>query len=234
MPLHDRLGWRGLALNLVRLIVIFLPWSLKRPVLGWVFGFELDQTGYIGFSWVYPRRLKLGPHARISHGTVCRALDDVELSAHSQMGAFNWITGRSVEAPSPFFAAESDRCSAFRIGTHATITARHYIDCTNSIAVGAFSVVAGVRSVLMTHEVDVRLGCQVSRPIVIGEYCYLGTGCTLLPGTVVPDRSVVAAGALVRGDLAHSYRIYAGMPARVIAELPVDTPYFTRREGVVT
>lgn len=212
---------------------MFLPWSLKRPLLRLLFGFELDRTGYIGFSWVYPRRLKLGAHARIGHGTVCRALDDIALCAHSQVGAFNWITGRSVHAPTPFFAAEADRRSALRIGTHATITARHYVDCTNAVVIGAFSTVAGIRSVLMTHEIDVRLGCQVSRPIEIGEYCYVGTGCTLLPGAVVPDRSVVGASSLVRGDLVDPGRVYAGVPARSVADLPADAPYFTRRQGIV-
>jgi acetyltransferase-like isoleucine patch superfamily enzyme len=221
-------------LNLARAAVILLPWRLKRLALQALFGYDLNPTSRIGFSWVYPSRsLKLGPHARITHGTVCRALDDLELAPYSQIGAFNWITGNSVDASSRFFIGETDRRSALSIGTHSAITSRHYVDCTNAITVGAFSTVAGVRSVLMTHEIDVRLGSQVSRPITVGDYCYIGTGCTLLPGAVVPDRSIVAAASLVRGGLEHPGRVYAGIPARAISELPADTPYFTRQQGIV-
>lgn len=199
----------------------------------WLFGYELDATSYIGLSWVYPRKLRLGPHAWIGHGTVCRALDDLELDEHSAVGTLNWVTGRSTYSPTPFFTGESDRRSSFRLGAHSRLTARHYVDCTNAVEIGSFTVVSGVRSQIMTHQLDVRLGRQVSSGITIGDYCYIGTGCTLLPGAVVPSRSVVAAGSLVRGGLQHEGRVYAGVPARIVSELPLDAPYFTRERGVV-
>ncbi len=213
---------------------MLLPWRLRRLALASLFGYELDPTSYIGVSWVYPRgKLRLGPYARIGHGTVLRGLDDVELGAYSQIGTLNWLTGLSTHVPTPFFIGETHRCSSLRLGIHAAITTRHFVDCTNAVEIGAFSVISGVRSVLMTHGVDVRLGRQVSRGIAIGDFCYVGTGCTLLPGSKVASRSVIAAGALVRGELEHEGRVYAGVPARSVGDVPLDAPYFTRQHGVV-
>jgi acetyltransferase-like isoleucine patch superfamily enzyme len=218
----------------LRLLVAALPWRLKRIVLKSLFGYELHETAYIGLSWIYPRgKLRLGPHSRVGHGTVCRELDELELGERSTIGNWNWITGRSTLVTTKFFVGEDDRRARLRVGPHTAITRGHYLDCSNAVEIGAYTTLGGVRSVVMTHEIDVRLGRQTSRPITVGDYCYVGTGCTLLPGAVVPDRSVVAAGALVRGSLTEELRIYGGVPARVIGELPADAAYFTRERGAV-
>jgi acetyltransferase-like isoleucine patch superfamily enzyme len=218
----------------VKAAIVVLPWPLKRRLLSGMFGYDLDPTSYIGLSWVYPHAsLRLGPNSRIGHGTVCRALDEVELGASTTIGNWNWLTGRSTLQPGRFFTEERDRRSRLIIGPHAAITMRHYVDCTNSVEIGAYSTVGGVRSVIMTHEIDVRAGRQSSKPIRVGEFCYLGTGCIVLPGTAIPDRTVIAAGAVVRGELAGEARIYGGIPARPIADLPVDAAYFKRERGVV-
>jgi len=220
-------------ITLLRAATMLLPWSLRRRLLSAAFGYELHDTSYIGFSWMFPRRLRLGPYARIGHGNVCYGLDDVCLEDHSIIGSFNWITGLSSQDPSPFFVDEHDRIASFRLGRHAAVTSRHFIDCTRRVDVGAYTTIGGVRTALMTHEIDVRTNRQVSRGIQVGEYCYLGTCCTLLPGAVVPARCVVGAGALVRAGLHEEQRLYAGVPARSAGEVPDGSRYFTRSRGFV-
>ncbi len=51
--------------------------------------------------------------------------------------------------------------------------------------------------------------------VSVGRRCFIGANSMLLPGTVIGDRSVVGAGAVVRGRFAPG-SVIAGVPARVI------------------
>ena len=52
---------------------------------------------------------------------------------------------------------------------------------------------------------------------LIGSDVWIGHGVTILAGSRIGDGSVVAAGALVTKDVP-SYKIVAGVPARVVAD----------------
>lgn len=52
-------------------------------------------------------------------------------------------------------------------------------------------------------------------PIVIGKGCWLGQNVTVLPNTNIGMRCIIAANAVVRGDIP-PYSMVAGIPARVI------------------
>ena len=41
---------------LLRASTILLPWSIRRRVLIAAFGYDLHETSFIGFSWIFPRR----------------------------------------------------------------------------------------------------------------------------------------------------------------------------------
>jgi acetyltransferase-like isoleucine patch superfamily enzyme len=53
--------------------------------------------------------------------------------------------------------------------------------------------------------------------IVIEDDCWLGSGVVLLDGTILRRGCVIAAGAVVRGEV-EAYAIYGGVPARRIGE----------------
>ena len=52
-------------------------------------------------------------------------------------------------------------------------------------------------------------------PVVIGPGCWIGTGAVILPGARLGRNVVVAAGAVVRGEVA-DHAVVAGAPARVV------------------
>lgn len=56
-------------------------------------------------------------------------------------------------------------------------------------------------------------------PVRLKRGCYLGAGSLLLPGVTVGEGAVVAAGAVVTRDVP-PFTVAAGVPARVIKELP--------------
>ena len=67
------------------------------------------------------------------------------------------------------------------------------------------------------EDLDVPIGRQMwkNNPVRIGAGCWLGTGAVILPGTVIGDHVVVAAGSVVRGDIPDRC-VVAGTPARIV------------------
>lgn len=61
-----------------------------------------------------------------------------------------------------------------------------------------------------------------SLPVIVGDRVWIGTRCTLLPGTVVGDGCVLAAGSVVTGKCEPGY-LYGGVPARRIRPVDPDT-----------
>lgn len=58
-----------------------------------------------------------------------------------------------------------------------------------------------------------------SRPIVIGNRAWIATRAIVLPGTTIGEGAVVAAGAVVHGEVP-PWSIVAGNPAAVIGQRP--------------
>lgn len=73
-----------------------------------------------------------------------------------------------------------------------------------------------------THRIDPDgprvAGEGYSLPIRIGDGCWIGVGATVLGGTVIGEHSIVAAGAVVRGQFP-ARSLIGGIPARVIRSI---------------
>ena len=61
-----------------------------------------------------------------------------------------------------------------------------------------------------------------ARPITIGVDVWIGGNVTILPGVTIGSNVIVAAGAVVSRDLPDNV-LAAGVPARVIRQLPPET-----------
>jgi acetyltransferase-like isoleucine patch superfamily enzyme len=212
---------------------LLLPWSIRRRWLELTLGYDLHPTSRIGFSLLLPTEMSLGEHSRIGSLNVCRRIDSVEIGSHVVVGSANWISG-TPSGDRIFYGHLPERRSALIMGDHSALTNRHYVDCTAGVTIGDHATIAGVRSQLFTHGIDVARSIQDAHPVRIGAYSMVGTGAILLAGATVPDHAVVAAGSVVVGPLDDPYRLYAGAPAKAVRELPADAAYFTRTQGVVT
>jgi hypothetical protein len=174
----------------------------------------------------------MGAGARIGSLTVCKGLSLLKMGEKSRLGNLNWISGFPISSKM-FFGDERDRRPELIVGEHGAITNRHLIDCTNSVRIGRFTTFAGFRSQILTHSIDLQLCCQASKPVTIGDYCFVGTGCVLLGGSSLPDYSVLAAGSVLNKSYSEPYQLYAGSPARAVKELSRDMMYFHRSVGYV-
>ena len=79
--------------NCIKAIIVFFPWRIKRPLLKLLFKYDLAASAHIGFSWIYPSKLRMGSGSRIDSFNVALNLDFIELSDYSIISRNNWITG---------------------------------------------------------------------------------------------------------------------------------------------
>ena len=214
------------------LLSLLLPWSMRRTFLEKQFGYTLHPTSRIGLSWVFPERLVMEANTSIGDLTLCKNIALLHLHEHAVIGRGNWITGFPL-GPSRHFASETDRRPELIVGPHSAITHRHLIDCTNSITIGKFTTFAGFQSQMLTHSIDIEQNRQASAPIRIGDYCFVGTNSVLLGGSVLPDFCVLGAKSLLNKSFTQTHRLYGGVPARELQELPPDYAYFNRTTGFV-
>jgi acetyltransferase-like isoleucine patch superfamily enzyme len=211
-----------------------LPWRLRRLVLQSLCGFAIHKSAYISrTALVLASRLEMGPESKIGALTVCKGLELIRLEENAFIGPFNWITAFPIGTNSRHFELDPERKPRLILGRHAAITYRHIIDCTDEVSIGAFSTLAGFRSQILTHSVDLRESRQRCKPVHIGHHSFVGTGCVLVGGSALPDRSVLGAQSVLASRLDAPGYVYAGNPARAIKPIEPDEKYFTRDVGYV-
>ena len=216
----------------VAIISILFPWPIKRFLLRWLLGYQLSPSARIGLSIVAANYVRLGRKARIGHFTVCRSLARLELGDHARIGNLNWITGAG-DNPSPRANGNGSGEVELLIGEHSAITHRHYIDCSDRIRIGDFTTIAGVRSQILTHSIRFDSSTQAVESIVIGSYCFVGTGTIILSGSQLPSYSVLAAGSVMCDAFTEEWTLYAGVPAKPKKKIDRHSFYFHRTTGFV-
>ncbi len=97
--------------------------------------------------------------------------------------------------------------------THSSLTICNKVAFGPNVTImaGDHNVSALGQTIFDTHEVRP----EDNRPIVISDDVWVGAGATILHGCHIERGAIVAAGALVRGDVP-PYAIVAGIPARVV------------------
>jgi acetyltransferase-like isoleucine patch superfamily enzyme len=194
-------------------------------------GYSFGPGARIGHSLLGCSSLSMGTAARIGHFNVIKGMR-AELSESATIGDFNWISGLGKESRK-HFTDEAGRDPAFLMGRHAALTARHYVDCSNRVEIGEFATIAGAHSQILTHAIDFARNRQVSAPVRIGRYCFVGTACVVLKGAELPECSVLAAGSSLARRFDEPYTLYSGVPAQPVKALDRDAEYFRRTRGHV-
>lgn len=215
------------------IVILFLPWWIKKHVYRWMFNFEIEPGARVGLSLVYPSHLRMGKNSRIGHLNVIKGVHEVSLGESASIGNLNWITGFPVNILSPHFADQTARLPILVMGDHAAVTHRHLIDCTDTVTIGRFSTFAGFRSQILTHSISMTESRQHSGPVEIGDYTFVGTASIILPNTRLPNFSVLGAGSVLNKKYSDEYYLYAGNPAQAVKMLDHDAAYFKRQTGFV-
>lgn len=114
--------------------------------------------------------------------------------------------------------------SKFSVGSNFSIHEFSYIDAAGEIDIGDnVSIAHNCSLISFEHgwddiNIPIKYNPTKLNKITIGNDVWLGCGVRILSGTVIEDRVIVAAGAVVKGYLESGY-IYGGVPAKRLKKL---------------
>jgi len=118
-------------------------------------------------------------------------------------------------------------CQWLTIGRETLITGGLHADLGAPVHIGdAVRIGHDVSLLTINHALGAtwfRAGPSTCAGIVIENGCWLASRCTILAGVVVGRGCIVAAGAVVTRSVPPN-TLVAGIPARVIRELPLEGP----------
>jgi acetyltransferase-like isoleucine patch superfamily enzyme len=161
------------------------------------------------------KKLSIGDHTKIGHLNIFRGGDEIKLGRYTEIIRLNEINA----IPEPIAVNEVD--SRFILGDGSVIAASHKIDFTDRVEFGKCVILGGRNSSLWTHN------RQMTKPIIIGDYSYIGSEIRMVPGSEIPAKCIVGVGSVITKKLEGEYNLIGGMPAKIIRELDDDGKFLT-------
>jgi acetyltransferase-like isoleucine patch superfamily enzyme len=104
---------------------------------------------------------------------------------------------------------------ACSIGRGSHIVGHQSIDIGDDVFTGPYVYITDQNHVYDDPETPIGRQWPRNNPVSIGSGSWLGTGAIILPGTRIGRQSVVAAGAVVRGEFP-DHSVIAGVPAKIV------------------
>jgi acetyltransferase-like isoleucine patch superfamily enzyme len=96
----------------------------------------------------------------------------------------------------------------------------NYIDASNGISIGDYTNIGpNVGIISINHNKIDNNAYEISSPIIIGKFCWIGMNAVILPGVVLGDHTIVGAGSIVTKSFPEGYQVIAGNPAQIINKL---------------
>ena len=213
--------------KIINLLIIFLPWTIRRYILNKFYHYKIHPTARIGLSYIYPEHLIMGEGTRIGHLNVAIHLEKIQMDKNCSISQKNWITGFPLKDKSNF-QDFPDRKPYLIMKEDSSITKQHHIDCTDMVIVGEFTTIAGYGTQILSHSFSLEKNSQACAPIQIGHHCWVGTRSIILPGSVLPPQSVLGAGAVLQRKYTEPFVLYGGVPAKPIKKMDETYEFFHR------
>jgi acetyltransferase-like isoleucine patch superfamily enzyme len=214
-------------------LVWLLPGGALKNKLLQMFGHDVARSARIGPVLVRNVGCAvIGDGATISALNVFRSLRLLQMGAGATMGSLNTVSAH------PAYQALHPDVGCLIMGDGAIITSRHNVDCSGIVRIGEMSAVAGQRTTILSHEIDITVNVQTAGQVTIGDRSVVLTNCLVLKGAVLPPCSLLTAGSmLIRSrQLDPPSGIYGGSPARFVRANPAEDgeSWFEREESATT
>lgn len=214
----------------LQILVVFMPWKIRRVVLNRFWGYDIRPGAKIGFSYIYPKHLVMENGATIGHLNVAIHLELIYMEKDCTICQRNWITGFPLNDKTKF-QRFPDRKPYLIMKKDSAITKQHLVDCTDVVTIGELTVIAGYGTQILSHSTSLKYNDGGCAPITIGHHCFIGTRSIILPGSQLPDCSVLGAGAVLNKRFKDEFALYAGVPARFIKKEDETNAFF--RENII-
>ncbi|MGW5887047.1 acyltransferase [Priestia megaterium] len=113
------------------------------------------------------------------------------------------------------------------LGNNVSIHKGCYIDAkggiciSNDVSIAHYTSLISFEHTWMNYSLPIRDNKVIYKSILIDSDVWIGAGCRILAGVKIEERSIIAAGAVVKKDVKHN-TIVGGVPAKVIKVLGDD------------
>lgn len=99
----------------------------------------------------------------------------------------------------------------------------NYIEASNGISIGDYTNIGpNVGIISANHNAINNALIEITAPIKIGKFCWIGMNAVILPGVELGDFTIVGAGTVVSKSFPDGYCVLGGSPAQIINYLDKD------------
>jgi len=127
----------------------------------------------------------------------------------------NVYIGRWVVIKNPEMLSLSDNIS---LHEYCYVDAQGGIDIGREVSIAHNCSLISFEHTFDVHDVSIKYQPIKNKQIVINNNVWLGCGVRVLAGTVIGEKTVIAANSVTKGELEGGY-IYAGLPAKAIKNI---------------
>lgn len=214
-------------------IISMLPFFIKRILYVKIWGAEIHPAARIGFlAFIDAKKIVIGQKSQVRSFSVIRNVELFQMGINSNFSSFNYVTAIP-KGSKKHFVNEGNRFPALIIGDHSGIGKSNFFDCCNTIKIGSYSAVAGIRTAMFTHGINIKDCIQETAPINIGNYARIGTCSVVLKGSQLPSYSTLGANSTLQKFYEQEYTLYSGVPAIPVKHFDPESKYFKRTKGFV-
>src|SRR5258706_861392 len=169
------------------------------------FGYKIGKNMRIGFSIINVSECEIGDGVSIGHFNVFTGTKNLSIGEQTRIGTLNIFRGGNEirigryceilrlneinSIPEPDIVNVAD--PILSLGDGSMIAASHKIDFTDRVEFGKRVILGGRNSSLWTHN------RQMTQPITIGDFTYIGSEIRIAPGGSVPAKCIVGIGSVI-------------------------------------
>lgn len=112
------------------------------------------------------------------------------------------------------------------IGEGSVIGQNAFLDGRDKLVIGKHvDIASDVLIYNSEHDINSEDFAPICAPVEIGDFCFIGPRAIILPGVKIGKGAIVAAGAVVTGDVGE-FDIVGGVPAKVIGRRKNNEPKY--------
>jgi UDP-2-acetamido-3-amino-2,3-dideoxy-glucuronate N-acetyltransferase len=154
----------------------------------------------------------------VSVGACAVVLAGARLCAGAIVGDQAYVRERAVIGPGSVVGRGSAVDNDVRVGARVRMQTNVYLAAGAEVEDDVF---LGPGALTTNDDTMARQGPGSLRGVVLRRACRIGAGSVLLPGVEIGEEAFVAAGAVVRRDVA-ARTVVMGVPARAVRSVPDD------------
>ena len=109
-----------------------------------------------------------------------------------------------------------------KVGKNVWIGPLVVLDATGGLEIGNGCEIS-CNVMIFTHTTHLRCVSErkmgiIHKPVIIGDYVYVGSGTVILPGVTIGKKSIIGAGSVVTRNIP-PFSVAMGIPARIVGKV---------------